>query len=182
MSEHKPKKITKFSKLSESKDYVKPLQTFSDKLSNAEIKKMLEDYKETKASNLNKGFHVRYFKKEKDNTVSFKTGGVIFSLDGLPDYIVLSNGKLSWSVQVKDTIFYQKMTYAEEKEKMDKLIIKKDDEITGLMGTIEKLNNNISDLKKEIKFLNKEIKTKDVTIDDLSKKPTKKTVKKTVKK
>ena len=49
-------------------------------------------------------------------------GGQLHKNNGLPEYIILFNGKTQWSVQVKDTIFYRKMTISEIKEEYEKII------------------------------------------------------------
>ena len=43
-------------------------------------------------------------------------GGQLHKNTGLPDYVILSNGASQWSVQVKNTIFWRKMTSNEIKE------------------------------------------------------------------
>jgi hypothetical protein len=43
-------------------------------------------------------------------------GGQLHKNTGLPDYVILSNGASQWSVQIKNTIFWRKMTSNEIKE------------------------------------------------------------------
>jgi len=93
---------------------------------------LLEDYKETSIMNIPLGTHVRYFSTV-DNKKLFRRGGFLKLNNGLPKYVILSNGKNDWSVQVKNTVFYKKMSIKEIKEEYE-------DYIEELLANIEKLN------------------------------------------
>ena len=102
--------------------YKRPDVTFTDQLSKEQIEEKLEDY--TKVDDIYKvplGVHLRYF-SNKDDKLVFRMGGQLHKNNGLPDYVILFNGKAQWSVQVKDTIFYRKMTIQEIKEEYEKII------------------------------------------------------------
>jgi hypothetical protein len=49
-------------------------------------------------------------------------GGQLYKNTGLPDYVILNSGTYQWSVQVKDTIFYRKMTLGEIKNEYQLII------------------------------------------------------------
>jgi hypothetical protein len=90
--------------------YKQPKYTYTEKLTKEEIASKLEDYKKVNdISTVLNGTHLRYF-ITKDGKKLFRMGGHIINKDGLPEYIVLSNGKNSWSVQLDGTTFFQKMS------------------------------------------------------------------------
>jgi hypothetical protein len=122
-------------------DFVRPVETFTDKLTKNEIKNLLDDYERINdANNLNIGDHVRYFKKE-NNILKFRMGGTIIKKSGLPDYIVLTNGKKPWSVQINTAIFYRKLSYKKLREEYDDIIAEKDKLIKTLQLQISALQN-----------------------------------------
>jgi hypothetical protein len=98
--------------------YVRPETTYTEQLSQEQIAEKLEDYK--KVDDLYKihlGTHLRYFSNINGKLV-FRMGGILHNNNGLPEYVYLSTnttGKPAWCVQVKDTIFYRKMTLPEIK-------------------------------------------------------------------
>ena len=102
--------------------YTRPEVTYTDQLSKEQIEKKLEDYK--KVDDIYKvplGVHLRYFSNI-DGQMVFRMGGQLHKNTGLPAYVILTNGKNQWSVQVKDTIFYRKMVLQEIKEEYEKII------------------------------------------------------------
>jgi hypothetical protein len=121
-------------------DYRRPEKTFTDKLTKAEIEEKLEDYK--KVDDIYRvplSSHIRYFIMSKGEK-KFRTGGLIVRNDGLPKYIVCSNGVKSWSVQVKNTIFFRKMSLKEIKNEYQIYI-----------NELETKNKNLKHLVKELK-------------------------------
>lgn len=98
--------------------YVRPAVTMTDQLSKEQIEEKLEDY--VKVEDIFKvplGVHMRYFSNINGKMI-FRMGGLLHKNTGLPEYVILSTtptGKPGWSVQVKDTIFYRKMTLNEIK-------------------------------------------------------------------
>lgn len=122
------------SKKSQSKDeeqnyskngYVRPATTMTDQLSKEQIEEKLEDY--VKVDDIYKvplGVHMRYFSNV-NGKMAFRMGGLLHKNTGLPEYVILSTtptGKPGWSVQVKDTIFYRKMTLNEIKSEYQGII------------------------------------------------------------
>jgi hypothetical protein len=105
--------------------YVRPAVTMTDQLSKEQIEEKLEDY--VKVDDIYKvplGVHMRYFSNVNGKMV-FRMGGLLHKNTGLPEYVILSTtptGKPGWSVQVKDTIFYRKMTLNEIKTEYQSII------------------------------------------------------------
>ena len=110
--------------------FERPEITYTDQLSKEEIQDKLADY--SKVEDIYKvplGVHLRYFVK-KDGQMLFRMGGQLFKNNGLPEYVILKSGtNAQWSVQIKDTVFYRKMTLAEIKQEYEDLIKKKNEKI-----------------------------------------------------
>lgn len=119
--------------------FERPEITYTDQLSKEEIQEKLADY--SKVEDIYKvplGVHLRYFVK-KDGQMLFRMGGQLFKNNGLPEYVILKSGtNAQWSVQVKDTVFYRKMTLAEIKQEYEDLIKKKNDKIHALKEKLKK--------------------------------------------
>lgn len=97
-----PQMFSKTKRLSRDTGYVRPKKTFQDSLSADEIKEKLKEYK--RVSDIRKviiGTHIRYFTKDKDTKTSvFRLGGFLSKFGEDYKYIILSNGTVSWSVQI----------------------------------------------------------------------------------
>lgn len=117
-------------------------KTFTENLTKEEINEKLEDYKLVDdISKVPLDTHLRYFVKKGD-TMLFRMGGNLKRNLDLPNYIVLKNALgAEWTVQVKDTIFYKKMSIKEIKQEYDTII--------------EDLHEKIRKLKQKIKELEK---------------------------
>ena len=105
---------------------VKSIKTVQENMSPDEIKKKLEEYKLSEdVDSLQSGIMVRYFNiNPTTGKKQFRLGGKVIKNE--TEYMVLESGnKVRWSVQKKNTIFYQKMTFAELKEELIKKISKK---------------------------------------------------------
>lgn len=96
-------------------DYKRPEKTYTESLSEDDIKAKLADYvKVDDLEYLKKGIHVRYYSPCKDDPqkMKFCVGGFIKSKHD--DYLVLSQNMFgkgkSWSVQKKGAVFYRKMS------------------------------------------------------------------------
>jgi hypothetical protein len=136
----KPQKIS-------TTNYVRPQQTLTDKLSKDDIKLRLKNYVLVDdISKVSIGTHIRYFVL-KDGKRKFRLGGQIIKNDGLPKFIICSNGTTSWSVQVENTIFYRKLSANEidSKHEKDLEISKEKDQ------TIKELVQLVKDLKNKLK-------------------------------
>jgi len=165
-----PKKLKKLDDV----EYTGPKKTFTQELSPSEIQALLEGYVETDYVSLKKGFHIRYFStNKKTGEKEFKMGGTILKISS-PDYIVLSNGSLNWSVQIDGTIFFQQMTMQEIKTELqvnfDADMHVKNNEILKLKLHIKAFKKEISEKKNEIEALQKTISERDDKIEALEKK------------
>jgi hypothetical protein len=138
--------ITK--RLTRDTSYVKPKKTYQETLTKEQIKDKLKDYKLIEDfSKVPLNTHIRYF----SNNI-FRLGGFLTKIDEKLRYIVLSNNNLSWSVQLKNNIFYKKMNNEEMKEE-----IKEE-----LMGSMVSSNHNdeLEDENLKLKKLNKDLENK----------------------
>ena len=119
--------------------FERPEITYTDQLSKEEIQDKLADY--SKVEDIYKvplGVHLRYFVK-KDGQMLFRMGGQLFKNNGLPEYVILKSGtNAQWSVQVKDTVFYRKMTLDEIKKEYEDIIKKKNEKIQALKEKLKK--------------------------------------------
>jgi hypothetical protein len=139
-----PKKI-KVKKIIESDEesYDDPLKPKQDKLTKEEIMEILKDYKKVEDnSELKIGTQVKYFNIDKGGELKFRMGGEIMLNNGLPDYVILVSGKIMWSVQVKTSIFYRRLSYDEIIEPYKKKLLEKEKEI-------QLLKDIISNMKKK---------------------------------
>jgi len=136
---NKPKSI-------KDSNYKRPELTYTDKLTKEQVESLLIDYEQVE--NIEKvpiGSHIRYF-EDKDGEMKFRTGGIITIIKS-PDYIILNNGKLSWSVQIKKCLFFRRLTIKEVKREYDEILVKKDKEINELIVFIKNLQKDVTKLK-----------------------------------
>lgn len=124
-------------KLGSGDNYNRPKQTYTDKLSKNDIIAKLEDYKKSDISKIPLGSHVRYFSLDKDGNKLFRMGGQLTKNDGLPNFVILSNGKSSWSVQTGGTTFFKKMSVSEMKNEYEKKLLEKDKKIKELLTLLK---------------------------------------------
>jgi hypothetical protein len=122
--------------------YSRPKTTFTDKLSKSEIMSKLEDYTKTAVDKIPLGTHVRYFVVNDDGKKIFRMGGQLTKNDGMPKYVILSNGKNSWSVQASTSIFFKKMSTPEIKQEYETKLLDKDKKIKELLTLIKQLKKN----------------------------------------
>lgn len=138
--------ITK--RLTRDTSYKKPTATYQDLLSSEDIAKKLEDYSKVKKDDIFKipiNTHVRYFTlNNKTGDKEFRLGGIITKFGDNGEYVVLSNGTFSWSVQIKNTTFYKKLNLNEIKEKAV-------DDVKINIDTIMKENKELKKMLKQIK-------------------------------
>jgi hypothetical protein len=148
-------------------EYERPIITHTEKLSKQQIHKLLEDYEQVKnideLSKIPLGTHLRYF-DTKDNNMKFRTGGVLIVNTGLPDYVILSSGHVSWSVQTNTSIFFRRVTLKEYKEDVQKTLLEKEATIKGLHSTVNEFGQIINDLKHKIKLYESLLKKNNIKI------------------
>ena len=136
--------------------YNRPEYTHQDLLSEYDIKEKLKDYKLINNINIVQlNTHIRYYTFDsKLKSKIFRLGGFLQKIDSQNRFIMLTNGKFTWSVQLLQSTLYQKMTDDEIKEKL-KLEIKTEfikenssSEIKKLKEKIENLTNKLSNYNK----------------------------------
>ena len=113
-------------KLGSDKSYKRPKTTYQEKLSADEIAEKLQGYEQVDdISEVPLNTHLRYFRTNPDGSQTFRTGGFLHNKKNAETYIMLSNGKSVWSVQIKGTVFFKKMTHKDEIDAIHKLYKKK---------------------------------------------------------
>tara|TARA_B100001248_G_scaffold258370_1_gene242398 strand:+ start:3619 stop:4065 length:447 start_codon:yes stop_codon:yes gene_type:complete len=136
-----------------TKDDEKTKNSIQKNLSPEEIKEKLEEYKRVEnVETLALNAHLRYFNTDKNGNKNFRLGGFLTKIDKDKGYMILSNGNVSWSVQIKDSIFFQKMNFKDLKEELTRNIeegFKK--EIKDLKKENKKLKDTIIEIKNEVK-------------------------------
>jgi len=126
-------------------NYQRPKQTFQEGLSTDESKEKLKDYdKVDDISTVAINTHLRYFTYVEDpatKTVKkmFRMGGTLKNKDNCDQYVVLSNGSKSWSVNTKKSAFFKKMS-------VDELHLKYQDRIKELESQVKKLSRKLKEL------------------------------------
>ena len=82
----------------------------------------------------------------------FRLGGFLSKVNLTQGYVVLNNGNLSWSVQLKNSIFFEKMSFIDFKRQLKKAYDKKyKNKILKLQTEINKLKNALKEIKKKYK-------------------------------
>ena len=144
MSQYKTKRLTK--------DDKKSTNSYQNSLSPAEIKEKLEEYKKVEdITTVSLNAHLRYFViNEKTGEKQFRLGGFLTKIDKEKGYVILSNGQISWSVQINSSIFFKKMTFQELKEEIIEDVGKVyKDEITKLKNENKKLKKTLKEIKSQ---------------------------------
>jgi hypothetical protein len=138
-------------------NYQRPVQTYQDNLTKLQIKEQLKDYKEINdITMLSIGCHVRYFSTDpKTKKKLFRLGGSINKIDPEYRFIILTNGTISWSVQIANTSFWKKLTESEYKEELKEEIRKEIMTEEPDNKPTQKLEKENLELKKELKDLSK---------------------------
>ena len=112
-------------KIGDDKSYKRPKHTLQETLSSEEINNKLQGYERVQnISEVPLNTHIRYFSYENGNYV-FRLGGFLKNKQNSDKYVVLTNGKIKWTVQVPNTIFYKKMSHSEEIEAIHEMYRKK---------------------------------------------------------
>lgn len=133
-------------------------KTFTSNLTKEEINDKLQDYKMVEdISKVPLGTHLRYFVVKNGEKI-FRMGGNLKRNLDLPKFVILENALgTQWSVQVKDTIFYKKMSLNEIKNEYDEIILELHEKIKKYKKKIEEKDSIIFELR-EIINKNKKIK------------------------
>lgn len=122
-----------------------------NKLTQDDINKLLDDYEEISNNDeLNIGMDIRYFQivtKGNINQKLFRFGGKIINIDLKKGYIILTNGKVNWSVQLQNVIIYKKISIEEIKTLYENDLDTKDMKIQNYKLKIDALKKKISELQ-----------------------------------
>ena len=138
--------------------YQRPVTTYTENLTRQQIKEQLKDYKEiSDITMISIGCHVRYFSTDpKTKKKLFRLGGSVNKIDPEYRFIILSNGTVSWSVQIANTTFWKKLTESEYKEELKEELRKEIMTEEAESNPHQKLEKENSELKKELKELFKQ--------------------------
>ena len=129
-------------KLGSDKNYKRPETTYQENLSADDIAQKLQGYeKVTDIADVPLNTHLRYFLIQKDGSHAFRTGGFLHNKTNPEKYVMLTNGKYTWSVQVDGTTFFKKMSQKDEIKKLqshyEKQLAEKDKIIDNLKKYIK---------------------------------------------
>jgi hypothetical protein len=143
MSQYKTKRLTR--------DNEKTNNSYQNKLSPKEIKEKLEEYKRVNdISKVALDAHLRYFTINDKGEKLFRLGGFLRKIDLEKGYVILSNGQLNWSVQIKNSIFFQKMSFQDLKVELKEEIEKKYlVQMKKIVDENKKLKNALKDIKNQ---------------------------------
>lgn len=137
--------MSKFTKkLGDDKTYARPKVTHTEKLSGDEIAEKLEGYEKVdNIAEVGINTHLRYFTTTNGEQL-FRMGGFLHNKNNADTYVVLTNGKNTWSVQVKGTIFFKKLSHDEETKRIHALYKKKlTDKEAYINALIKYINANV---------------------------------------
>ena len=135
-------------KLGSDTSYKRPATTYQERLTKEEIEEKLQGYEQiSDISEVPLDTHIRYFIQQKDGSQLFRTGGFLRNKQNPDQYIMLSNGKSIWSVQVANTVFFKKMSQKDEISALHRNYKKKIDKQNLLIAKLQKIiKDNIGDV------------------------------------
>lgn len=136
-----------YKKLGTDSNYKKPKVTYQDQLTVEEIKEKLQGY--IRVDDLEEvpiDTHLRYFVKDESGE-KFRLGGFLKNKRECHKYVMLSNGTDCWPVQVKNAIFYRKMSHSEE---INYLELKYLNKIAKMEEVIHNLSKKLTKLGYEV--------------------------------
>jgi hypothetical protein len=97
-------------------EYEKPPIALGEKYTKLEIQDKLVDYVPVVSmSELEVGTQIKYFKKQEDDSLKFCEGGFIANNSGLPEYVMIAHGTMSWGARLDDSKFFRKITWQDIK-------------------------------------------------------------------
>jgi len=109
-------------------NYKRPKKTYQDQMTIEQIEEKLKGYVEVEdIRGVALNSHVRYFSIIKNRETGklekkFRLGGFLKNRNDKDNYVILSNNKNSWSVQMGNTIFYRQMKSDEIVDKYERKI------------------------------------------------------------
>jgi hypothetical protein len=119
--------------------YDRPAKTLQESLTEEQIAEKLVGYVRVDSiASVPANSHVRYFSlstdpKTKQLRKLFRLGGFVTNKDHCDEYVILSNGTKSWSVQSGTSIFYRKLTQNEADEEHNRKL----NEVMSKMAALE---------------------------------------------
>lgn len=133
-----------------SDNYERPKQTLQEKMGDAEIAEKLRNYEKVdNIMNVDVGTHMRYFKNE-NGEMKFRLGGNLINKDKEGRYVVLSNGKASWSASTANCVFYREYTLEDLRAKYTRQLEDTKKENNALKNEIGELKQKYNTIKKEL--------------------------------
>ena len=137
--------------------YVKSEKSFQELLSKEDIDILLENYELVNSKyEIKVGLLVRYYSlinKDNETQELFRMGGTVIKTDFEKDYVVLTNGKVNWSVQINNATFYKKLTIEELKKNYENDIENMDIKLNKYKNYIDKIKKKLNSLIEENKLL-----------------------------
>lgn len=134
----------KTTKLSQD-NYIRPKITATDLIDPDEIKERLKNFEKVEdISSIVPNIRIQYFEITDDKKFRYRQGGTLI-VNKYPDYIVLSNGRKSWSVQIANHVFFKQIDIDEIRKQYEKIIADKDrkiEEMTHYIGILKKANES----------------------------------------
>jgi hypothetical protein len=133
-------------KLGDDPFYIRPTKTMQDNLTTEEIQEKLKGYVQVEnIGDVEINTHIRYFTTDNNGNKLFRLGGFLQNKRDCQTYVMVTNGKLTWSVQTKGTVFFRKQTHKEEIETIKRVYMaklkEKDNQIKLLNQKILKLEH-----------------------------------------
>lgn len=121
-----------------------------DLLTAEQIKEKLYNYEQVDRydiENLFPGTRIQYFEIMENNKFRFKPGGII-TINGYPNYLVLTNGRKSWSVQLVNHIIFKEQSVDLIVKKYIDIINQKNQEIDHLISLIKTQKRKLREYEK----------------------------------
>jgi hypothetical protein len=138
-------------------NYKRPAKTYTDRLDDDDIEDKLSDYvKVDDIMTVNTHAHLRYFTLELDKKSGtmkrlFRMGGFLAKKDENKQYVVLTNGRMTWTVQIANTVFYRRLTVKEIKEEYEQEVGKLQLVNKKLLKQNQKLKDKLKELGYEVR-------------------------------
>ena len=122
--------------------YKRPKETLQDKLTDNEIKEKLKNYAQVdNIIEVPLSTHLRYFTKQNGGEMKFRLGGNLINKNNADKYVVLSNGKFTWSVDTNKSVFYKEISLDDVRKEYDEKIMKYKIVIKKLRKELEQYKN-----------------------------------------
>lgn len=127
-------------------NYKRPNVTATDLLSTSDIKSRLKNFEKIKKNeikNIKPYTRIQYFEVFADNKYRYKPGGSLL-INKAPDYLVLTNGRKNWSVQLDSHIIFAEIDIDLIKKEYEDIIAQKNRDIEHLKELIREQKNKLN--------------------------------------